>query len=615
MWNGQREIVPRFFNLPSSINLLVDAESGTIGKRSIMKLKTFLFTTAIVLSMNTYAQDLKIVVDKKGKVGFADANGNEVIKCQYESAQQFSNGVAIVTKSNKQGIIDATGKVILPIKYSQILTWSANLYLLKDGKKEGLADKQGKIVLPAIYSLISKPNCYGKALIALGGKATSYEKSTYMANAKYGIIDNTGKIIVNPQYKGLYEFALDMTGKLPYYEGSRLIYSYHFTKDTLKTNCEFLGFSNNGFNIAKAGILDSNGKEILKSGLYDFVMLPQGGMTRYYNVKKKETFCGYHDINTGKSIQVAKFDAFIDSIKVWSHGDFTGSIAPVNGKTWSFIDKSGKSVRTGYSALKHSVASNLWAVKNNSGKWEVFDENNSDVASLSNYDEILFPSQKDDKQIFSVLKDGKYGCIDKTGSIVIPFDYEKILSNSYDFVPVKKDGKWGLLTADNRQVIPTEYEDLHIPTERNTEHFWVQKADRLYYHFNLKTNKLSEIGYKVVYNFKHGMAYVVPEGLVVEDTPVNRAQIYAPNTPKATLDAIDMSKMQGCYVNIINDKDEMVFDLPVSTMYNDKVRDILIKRGSKMLSESEKKDIILDVTRENRTYDLNKVISENEWNY
>ena len=172
-----------------------------------------------------------------------------------------------------------------------------------------------------------------------------------------------------------------------------------------------------------------------------------------------------------------------------------------------------------------------------------------------------------------------------------------------------------MLTADNRQVIPTEYEDLHIPTERNTEHFWVQKADRLYYHFNLKTNKLSEIGYKVVYNFKHGMAYVVPEGLVVEDTPVNRAQIYAPNTPKATLDAIDMSKMQGCYVNIINDKDEMVFDLPVSTMYNDKVRDILIKRGSKMLSESEKKDIILDVTRENRTYDLNKVISENEWNY
>ena len=50
-------------------------------------------------------------------------------------------------------------------------------------------------------------------------------------------------------------------------------------------------------------------------------------------------------------------------------------------------------------------------------------------------------------------------------------------------------------------------------------------------------------------------------------------------------------------------------------MYKDKVRDILVKRGGKMLSDSEKKDIILDVTRDNRTYDLNKVISDNEWNY
>lgn len=615
MWNGQREIVPRFFNLPSSINLLVEAESGTIGKRSIMKLKTFLLLSAIVLSMNTYAQDLKIVVDKKGKVGFADANGNEVIKCQYESAQQFSHGVAIVTKSNKQGIIDATGKVVLPIKYSQILNWSDNLYLIKDGKKQGLADKQGKIVLPANYSHISKPNCYGKALIALGGKSTPNDKKTYMDNAKYGIIDQSGKIIVNPQYKGLYEFALDRNGKYPYYEGYRLAYTYHYTKDTLMTDCAFLGFSNNGYNTAKAGILDGNGKEILKSGLYDFVMLPQSDMVRYYNVKKKETLCGYHDIKTGKGFQVSKINAYIDSVKYWSHGDFTGSIAPVNGESWSFIDKTGKTVRKGYIELKHGVASSLWAAKNKNGKWEVFDENNSDLAALSNYNDIRFPTNKDDKQIFGVLINGKYGYIDRDGKEVIPFEYELALSNSYDYVPVKKEGKWGLLSADNNMIIPNEYEDMHIPSERNTKHFWVQKSDSLYYHFNLKTNKLSDIGYKVVYNFKNGMAYVVPQGLVVEDTPVNRAQTYAPNTPKATLDALDMSKMQGCYVNIINDKDEMVFDLPVSTMYKDTVRDILIKRGNKMLSDSEKKEIILDVTRENRTYDLDKVISENEWNY
>ena len=615
MWNGQRRIVPRFFNLPSKYVLLVDAESGTIGCRSIMKLKTFLFLTAIVLSMNTYAQDLKIVVDKKGKVGFADTNGNVVIKCQYESAQQFSNGFAIVTKSKKQGIIDTTGNVVLPIKYKQILNWSDNLYLIKDGKKQGLADKQGNIVLPAKYSHISKPNCYGKALIARGGRATSYENKTYMAYASYGIIDNNGKIIIEPQYYGLYEFTLDNKGGTPYYEGYRLAYSCHYITDTLMTDCKYLGYSYNGYTTSGAGILDSNGNELVKLGLYGYVMAPQSDMVRYYTRNSKESVCGYHDIKTGKGFQVSKYDEFIDSIKVWSHGDFRGSIAPVNGKTWSFVDKTGKPVRTGYIEIKYSLSSGLWAAKNNSGKWEVFDENNSDVASLSNYEEIRFPTNKDDKQIFSVLKDGKYGCVDRNGNTVIPFDYEQALSNSSDYVPVKKDGKWGLLSADNSLIIPLEYEDLHIPSERNTEHFWVMKADSLFYHYNVKTNKLSDIGYKVVYNFKYGMAYVVPQGLAIEDTPVNRAQTYAPNTPKATLDAVDMSKMQGCYVNIINDKDEMVFDLPVSTMYKDKVRDILVKRGDKILSDSEKKDLILDITRENRTYDLNKVISENEWNY
>ena len=580
-----------------------------------MKLKTLLFVSAIVLFMNSYAQDLKIYVDKKGKVGFADMNGNVMIKCQFESAQQFSNGFAIVTKSNKQGIIDATGKVVLPIKYSQILKWSNNLYLLKDGKKQGLADIQGKIVLPTNYSLITKPNCYGKALIAIGGSATSNDKKTYLANAKYGIIDKHGKIIINPQYKGLYEFALNKNGNHPYFEGSRLAYSYHYITDTLMTDCTFLGYSNNGYITSEAGILDSNGKVIVKSGLYDIVMTPQSDMVRYYNIKKKETLCGYHDIKLGKGFQVSKINAYIDSVKYWSHGDFTGDIAPLNGETWSFIDKTGKTVRKGFSELKHGAVSGLWAAKNNNGKWDVFDENNSDVVSLSNYEGISFPTNKDDKQIFSVFKDGKCGCVDRNGKIVIPFDYENILSNSYDFVPVKKDGKWGLLSADNNVIIPNEYEDINIPGERNTKHFWVKKTDGLFYHFNSETKKISSNGYKFVYNFKYGMAYVVPQGLIVEDSPVNRAQIYAPNTPKATLDAVDMSKMQGCYVNIINDKDEMVFDLPVSTMYRDKVRDILVKRGGKMLSDSEKKDIILDVTRDNRTYDLNKVISDNEWNY
>ena len=56
----------------------------------------------------------------------------------------------------------------------------------------------------------------------------------------------------------------------------------------------------------------------------------------------------------------------------------------------------------------------------------------------------------------------------------------------------------------------------------------------------------------------------------------------------------------------------------ILTYVNDNIK-IIEKYFSRPLSEvkskDEKKAIILDVTRENRTYDLDKVISENEWNY
>ena len=580
-----------------------------------MRLNKLLCLAAFAFSMNVQAQELKILVNKKGKIGYADQNGNEVIKCQYESAQPFRDGTAIVTKSGKSGIIDASGKVLLPLKYAQILTWNKELYIIKDGKKMGLADHQGKVVLPANYSHISKPNCYGKALVAVGGKATANEKKTYMANAKYGIIDARGNILVNPKYKGLYEFSFDGTNKYPYNEGKRLEYSYHNTVDTLITDCSFLGFSGNGFSIYNAGIMDGNGKELMKAGLYYFVMQPQSGMVRYYIVKKKQTLCGYHNINTNKGFQVAKFDSYIDNINYWTHGDFIGDIAPVNGTSWSFIDKNGTTLRSGFTQLKHSQTTGLWAAKNSSDKWDVFNDANNGVDALSKYEDINFPAQKGDKEIFSVKKEGKYGCVNRSGEVIVPFEYEYALSNTYDVIAVKKDGKWGALTSGNTQLIPTSYAGLHLPSERNAKHFWVMKADSLYYHLDLSAKKLSSIGYKTVYNFDKGLAYVVPQGLKVEDNQTNRAQMYPPNTAKATIDQLDMSKHTGAFVNIVNTKDEVVFDLPVSTMYMDIIKKEIEKRGNKKLSATEKKNLLLEVTRENRSYDLNAMLGEEEWNY
>lgn len=579
-----------------------------------MKKRRIISLLAALIFLSVSAQDLNIHVNQKGKVGFADSKGNVIIKCIYDSAFPFENGIAIVSKSGKYGIINTSGKVVLPLSYSSISPWN-DLLLVKSGKKMGLVDRSGKAVLKPDYSIISKTNCYGKALIALGGKATANEKKTYMANAKYGIIDRNGNILVTPKYRGLYEFSFDCKEVYPFYEGKRLEFSYHNTVDTLVTDCSYLGFSKNGFNIYNAGLMDGHGKEVLKAGLYTYIMLPQSNITRYYIVKKKQTLCGYHDLNTGKSFQAGAFNQPLADIKFWSHGDFIGDIAPVNGTSWSFIDKSGKVLRSGYKQLKHSKAVGLWAAQNGSGQWEVFDEKNGSIAGLSNFEEINFPLHEGDKNVYSVRKNGLYGVVSQTGETVVPFEYEMAIGNTYDVLLVKKNGKWGALTPENSSLIAMEYVNILYPSERGCRHFWVQKSDSLYYHLNLSTKKLSKTGYKVATNFKDGAALVVPVDMKLEDNMINRAQGFVPNTAQKTINDADFSKLKGMFGYLIDEGDGFLMEFPVSTLYRDRIVQEIQQKGGQALTATDKKTILLNVTRENRSYDIKSTLDESEWNY
>lgn len=581
-----------------------------------MKLKIlFVLVLAMCLNVNIQAQELYISVDKKGKVGFVDKSGNLVIKNIYDTAMPFRNGFSIVSKGGKTGIIDETGKNLLPLKYSQITDWTNNLLLVKSDKLMGLVDYSGKIVLPVKYTHISKINSYGKALITLGGKATTAEKKTYMANAKYGIIDNNGQIIISPIYKGLYEFSYEGKNKLPYYEGMRLEYSYHFITDTLKTNCEFLGYSSNGNSIYNAGILDQTGKEVLKSGLYTFCMLPKSNMVRYYKESKKETICGYYDLNTGKSFEAAKFKNSINDMNYWSHGDFIENIAPVNGESWSIIDRNGNMLRTGYQSLIHSEQTKLWAAKNAANKWDVFSDKNEDIKSLSGFEEIRFISNPEDKELFTVKKDSQYGCITRDGVIVVPFEYDKILTNQFGVIPVMKDQKWGALSENNNTIIPLDYSNLILPIARNTDHFWVMKSDSLFYHYNAITKNTSSEGYKNVFNFSNSIACVTPSNIEIENNQINKAQLFKENTEQSIIDNANVQDSKDAFFIIIDTNDNVIFDLPVSAYYLEYVKDAIAKNNYRKLTKSEERCILLEATLSNRSYNIKSKLTEDDWNY
>lgn len=129
------------------------------------------------------------------KWGFIDKTGTEVIPCQYSYVEKFrfQEGVAIViTEQGNFKIIDKTGKDVVPEgKYSTFGDVSEGLVAASVGSQWGFLDLSGNEVIPCV-------NEY-----AISGIIPSFSEGLAwfkMDHGKYGVIDKSGKIIVQPIY-------------------------------------------------------------------------------------------------------------------------------------------------------------------------------------------------------------------------------------------------------------------------------------------------------------------------------------------------------------------------------------------------------------------------------
>jgi hypothetical protein len=189
---------------------------------------TVSFASFVAAQENQSSDLFVIMVDNK--VGFINRTGKIVIEPQFNGANDFSEGLAIVGlfDTDKRGFIDKTGKIVIPAKFEDAWDFSEGLSRVSLGKcgspnsgkqKIGFIDKTGKFVI--------KPKCgdfysfnEGLALTFENGKygfigktgkivipikfesATHFSEgfSTVFVDGKYGFIDKTGKLIIEPQF-------------------------------------------------------------------------------------------------------------------------------------------------------------------------------------------------------------------------------------------------------------------------------------------------------------------------------------------------------------------------------------------------------------------------------
>jgi hypothetical protein len=93
-------------------------------------------------------QPLPLVVAKKfrGKWGYLDVTGKELIRMQFDDVSPFSEGLAAVKVGDEWGYIDSKGTIVITPQFNYASEFSGGLALVQFGDKMAYIDKAGKFI-------------------------------------------------------------------------------------------------------------------------------------------------------------------------------------------------------------------------------------------------------------------------------------------------------------------------------------------------------------------------------------------------------------------------------------------------------------------------------------
>jgi hypothetical protein len=233
--------------------------------------------------------DERILVEDSEHYDYLDLRGKIVIPAKFETANDFSGGLAVAGKEDSLGIIDRNGQWILPAKYSSIQVLDNNLIKVELDESFGLLNRLGDEVLPAQYDEIGKFSS-GLALIS--------------KDEKFGYTDVTGKIVIPMQYD--------------------------FDNQSLDRSEFKSGYAEVKLN-GKSALIDSLGNKIIPA-IYDdlFFFKPDQPIAA-----RKKTKWGYIDLDN-KTVIPFKYD----HASIFSEG----LAAVKTGKLFGVIDSAGNKI-------------------------------------------------------------------------------------------------------------------------------------------------------------------------------------------------------------------------------------------------------------------------------
>ncbi len=373
-------------------------------------------------------------IKKDGKFGFIDKQLNIVIQPIYDDASNFRSDVSFVKKDGKYGAIDSSGKGIIDATYES-LSWfiEGKYFLFTKDKMQGAIDFQENIFIEPIYNDL------------MNNAGTLYAQKT----DDYGFINSKGVFVSRRKYPN---FHIGYPG---FKEGYCVVnVGGIFSRDP-----DLAAFG------GKWGVIDENGIMIIKptyyklynssNGLFRFSMSDPSNKTMYidkkgqkvnYNAAEKDSNGDYIFITGGDGEGRGQKKGINDS-----KGNVV--VKPIYDQV-AFFSEGLAAVNIGYKSIP-----------------------NQDIFEFGRYGYVNRNGETVIPHLYSTAGDfigeraivgkgqGWDGVIDKTGKIIIPVKYEKILRFGRYYFAALEAGLWKIFNSNGMLLLETNYKYIAEPSE------------------------------------------------------------------------------------------------------------------------------------------------------
>ena len=412
--------------------------------------KIYLTFSIILISITVFAQNLTPVTNTKGLYGFIDENNDTVIKCQFEYAEDFSHGLALIKSNMRFKIIDTTGtfrefeevtesgeirydlgsghsglpliirvwdchyinligEKTLELPYSNAFSFENGVAKVIDGDKLNYINRNG--ILMDEWKFI--PDNY---------KPIKYKE-------KYGYIDRDGKLAIEYQYtdakdfkdefaqvsNGTYWALIDKTGRK--------------ISDWYEEISEFDGEIAMVKKLENTGFINNTGKFV---GKWYSKVEPVGyGLYKVFKYEKWAIVNQQGIIVTSWFDEVYPFDGQFLKVK--------------KDDKYAYLNKMGGLAISWYDKIFPEKEGIIIVL--NEGKYRFYNVNTFFISEEFEYLSNFFEG------LAVVKQNEKYGFIDKVGNIVFGFEYDNAKPFKDGLAVVEKGDKVGYMQRNGELLI------------------------------------------------------------------------------------------------------------------------------------------------------------------